>query len=77
MRRITEGRVIQAQELQGPLQLLKRRDAALARFNAERESKNLMMKTFGLDVKTKSWVRSPTLVDPMLLQSAELCSCRA
>lgn len=37
VRHITEGGVIQAQELQGPLQLLERIDAALARLNAERE----------------------------------------
>lgn len=37
MRHITEGGVIQAQKLQGPLQLLERVDAALARFNANEE----------------------------------------
>lgn len=34
---ITEGGVVQAQELQRPLQLLERVDAALARLDAERE----------------------------------------
>jgi len=34
---ITQGGVIQAQKLQGPLQLLERGDATLAWFNTERE----------------------------------------
>lgn len=37
MRHITEGGVVQAQKLQGPLQLLERVDAALARFSANGE----------------------------------------
>ena len=35
---VTEGRVIKAQKLQRPLQLLERIDAALARLDAVRES---------------------------------------
>lgn len=42
---ITEGGVIQAQELQGPLQLLERIEAALARLNAEKEKESLFRRS--------------------------------